>query len=152
MLVDTLVVSASFQISSHFVLTQDWSKLFHTSSLFQCFAPTDIGRRNFFSYYLMPRTGFEPESVELHPERKTSILDALSEGVLNLLFLGFFLFFFFLLLAQSGHLFLRTCFLPLTPKDAMARILLLTPAPQPGIKLTSVQLHLSDGPLLRALY
>ena len=113
---------------------------------------TDGGYGLIISNLFMPRTGFEPESVELHPEQKASIQDALPKAVLNLLFLGFFLFFFFLLLAQSGHLFLRTCFLPLTPKDAMARILLLTPAPQPGIKLTSVQLHLSDGPLLRALY
>ena len=53
---------------------------------------------------------------------------------------------FFLLLAHSAHSFLRTCALPHTPTDGVARIFPLTPMPRPGIKLMSAQLHLFEGP------
>ena len=42
----------------------------------------------------------------------------------------------FLILAQSVRLFLRTWALPPTPTVGVARIISLTPMPQPGIKLT----------------
>ena len=47
---------------------------------------------------------------------------------------------------QSARLFLHTCVLPHTPTDGVAGIFSLTPMPQPGIKLTSVQMHLFEGP------
>ena len=49
-------------------------------------------------------------------------------------------FFFCLLLAQSAHfslLYLRTCVLPHTPIDSVARIFPFTPMPRPRIELTS---------------
>ena len=48
----------------------------------------------------------------------------------------FLLFLFFLLLAQSAHLYLRTCVLPHTPTDGVERIFSLTSMPQQGIKHT----------------
>ena len=44
------------------------------------------------------------------------------------------------------HLFLRTCVLPHTPTDGVARIFFLTPMPQPVIELASVQLRIFEGP------
>ena len=40
----------------------------------------------------------------------------------------------------------RTCVLPHTPTDGVARTFSLTPMPQLRIKLTSVQLQLFEGP------
>ena len=48
---------------------------------------------------------------------------------------------------------LRTCVLPHTPTDGMARIFPPTPLPKPRIKLKSVPFHLSfEGALFRTLY
>ena len=44
------------------------------------------------------------------------------------------------------YLFLHTRVLPPTPTDGVARTFSLTPMPQSRIKLTSVQLQLSEGP------
>ena len=52
----------------------------------------------------------------------------------------------FLLLAWSAHLYLRTCDSPHTPTNGVARIFPLIPMLRPGIKLSSAQLHLFDGP------
>ena len=60
--------------------------------------------------------------------------------------LSLYIFFAFLLLAQSANLFLHICVLPPTPTDGATRILSLTPMPRPVIKLTSVQMHLFEGP------
>ena len=50
---------------------------------------------------------------------------------------------FFLQLAQSRLLFLRTCVSPHITTDGVARIFSLTPMLRPGIELTSVQLDLN---------
>ena len=55
------------------------------------------------------------------------------------------------LLAQSAHLFKRTCVLPHFSTDGVARIFSLTHMPRTGIKLMSVQLHLFQKPKLRTL-
>ena len=52
----------------------------------------------------------------------------------------------FLPLTQSVHLLLRTCVLSHTTTDGPASIFSLTPKPRPRIKLTSLQLHLFEGP------
>ena len=49
----------------------------------------------------------------------------------------------FMLLAQSACFFLRTCGLPLTPTDGVARIFSLTPCCYRGIGLTLAPLHRS---------
>ena len=93
--------------------------------------PQTSGAARIFSYYLMPRTGFEPESVELHPEQKASIQDALPKAVLNLLF---FLF--------SSTSPIRAL-ISLTPKDDMARIF-----PPNSFSATGNQTHVSSVALL----